>query len=147
MGAARCQWSVNARASGSHVTLANFHANLTTAPAGSVGSAPQSRGQERNGAPTVAQQAHAVTDELILAAVHATGGPEPLRGLSCHSTGAAAGAAHGPAQTTARPRLLRFIRGRGDDREAGDVSTAPTPQRTNELAKSRGATATRPILF
>lgn len=103
----------------------------------------RSRGQEKNGAPTIAQQAHAVTDELILAAVHATG--RPLRGPSCHSTGAPA---HGPAQTKSQPRLLRFIQGRGDDREAGDVSTAPTPQRTNELAKSRGATTpvTRPIL-
>lgn len=66
----------------------------------------QSRGQEKKGAPTIAQQAPAVMDELILAAVHATGRPEPLRGLSCHST-----AAHGPAQTKSPPRLLRFIQG------------------------------------
>lgn len=91
MGAARCQWSVNAGASGSHVTLANFHANLTTAPAGSVGSAPPpSFPEQRSRKERRSYEAHAITDELILAAVHATGGPEPPRGLSCHSPGAAA---------------------------------------------------------
>lgn len=77
LGVARCQWSVTAGASGSDVTLATLPTNLAAAPARSVGSGgPLSRGQEKSGAHTIAQPAHAVTDELILAAVHAIGRPD-----------------------------------------------------------------------